>query len=254
MIPLRTEWRALTDTGAVRRHNEDRYLASDALGLWAVADGMGGMARGDWAADVVVEALAAAPRAESLAAMVSAARLALDRANELILAESELRGERMGSTAVVAIIRERELALIWLGDSRAYLVRDGVLRRLTRDHSQVMDLVERGVITETEAAAHPLRNVLTRAVGVARPLEPGALTSALEADDLLLLCSDGLHGVVGEAEMRAAFDREPVESAAATLIRRCHELGAPDNITLVAVAVHEPTLVRFEPIATGFRS
>ncbi|SFG05376.1 protein phosphatase/serine/threonine protein phosphatase Stp1 [Novosphingobium sp. CF614] len=245
MIPIRAEWQAVTDVGAVRKLNEDRYFASDELGTWIVADGMGGLERGDWASTQVVEAVAGIGYDPSVAAMVERTRAALEMANERILAEAEQAGKQMGSTAVVLIIRERAFAVAWVGDSRAYLLRGNRLYRLTRDHSQVQELIDHGVIDETAAATHPLRNVLTRAVGVARPLVMDSITDTLQDEDLLLLCSDGLYGVIGEQEMEATLASQPFERAARIMVERCHELGAPDNITLIGVSTCEVTLVHY---------
>lgn len=246
MIPLRTEWQAKTDLGSVREINEDRYFASDALGLWAIADGMGGMARGDWAASQVVEALAALPRADDLDTMLQRAAAALERANAAIRTESAMRGEQMGTTAVLLVVRERDFGVVWIGDSRAYLVRQGKLHRLTRDHSQVRELVDRGLLDEASAARHPLRNVLTRAIGVADPpLGLEMIRDQLEADDLLLLCSDGLYGVVDEDELETVLNGVRLDALGDALVARCIEGGAPDNITLVALSVTEATLIQF---------
>lgn len=245
MIPIRAEWQALTDVGAVRKLNEDRYFASDDLGIWIVADGMGGLERGDWASTQVVEAVAALSYHEDLDATVDAIRGALERANEQILSESEAAGKQMGSTAVALVIRGRHFAIAWVGDSRAYLLRAGRLYRLSRDHSQVQELIDHGVIDEAAATTHPLRNVLTRAVGVARPLVMDSMTDTLLDDDLLLLCSDGLYGVIGEQEMEATLSSQPFERAATTMFERCHALGAPDNITVIGVSTSEVTLVQY---------
>lgn len=245
MIPIRAEWQAVTDVGAVRKHNEDRYFASDALGVWMVADGMGGLEKGDWASTQVVDAVSALPYDESLEGTLGTIRAALERANETILSESEAAGKQMGSTAVALAIRERRFGIAWVGDSRAYLLRDKRLYRLTRDHSQVQELVDHGVIDETAAATHPLRNVLTRAVGVARPLVVDTLDDALLDEDLLLLCSDGLYGVIGEQEMEATLNAQSLDQASHTMIERCHALGAPDNITIVGVSTAEVTLVHY---------
>lgn len=245
MIPIRAEWQAVTDVGAVRKHNEDRYFASDGLGVWMVADGMGGLEKGDWASTQVVEAVAGLGYAESLEATLETIRGALEQANERILGEAERVGKQMGSTAVALVIRERRFGIAWVGDSRAYLLRGGRLYRLTRDHSQVQELVDHGVIDEAAAATHPLRNVLTRAVGVARPLVVDTMDDALLDEDFLLLCSDGLYGVIGEQEMEATLTSQPFEQAAHAMVERCHALGAPDNITLVGVSTAEVTLVQY---------
>lgn len=245
MIPIRAEWQALTDVGAVRKHNEDRYFASDTLGIWMVADGMGGLERGDWASTQVVEAVGALAWNADLDATLEDIRSAVAQANEIILSESEQVGKQMGSTAVALVIRERRFGIAWVGDSRAYLLRGRRLYRLTRDHSQVQDLIDHGVIDEAAAATHPLRNVLTRAVGVARPVQMDIVVDALEDEDLLLLCSDGLYGVIGEQEMEATLSTMNFEAAAQTMIQRCHELGAPDNITVIGISTAEVTLLHY---------
>lgn len=246
VIPLKTVWFAATDVGVVREVNEDRYLASDELGLWLVADGMGGLARGDWAASTVTDVAAAMQRHETLRAMMEAAAAALHEANERIMIESAARSAQMGTTAVMLVVRGRDFGVVWVGDSRCYLLRDRKLHRLTRDHSQVQEMVDRGLINEAAAAVHPMRNVLTRAVGVTGPLLMDSITDTLRPDDLLLLCSDGLYGVIGERELEATLTREPVDRAGEILIRRCHQLGAPDNITMIAVVAAEATLVRLD--------
>lgn len=245
MIPIRAEWQAVTDVGAVRKHNEDRYFASDQLGIWMVADGMGGLEKGDWASTQVVEAVGALTWQDGLDDTLEAIRGALDLANERILSESESVGKQMGSTAVALVIRERRFGVAWVGDSRAYLLRGQRLYRLTRDHSQVQELIDHGVIDEAAAATHPLRNVLTRAVGVARPLQMDKMADALHDEDLLLLCSDGLYGVIGEHEMETTLNSLPFEQAAQTMLERCHALGAPDNITVIGVSTSEVTLVHY---------
>ena len=251
MIPLRTEWHALTDTGRVRAHNEDRYCAAEALGVWAVADGMGGLARGDWAATAVVEAIVALPRDEDLAVMLDAVADAIQAANRRVLAESVSAGAQMGTTVVALVIRDRHFGVVWAGDSRAYLLRDGTLHRLSRDHSQVQELIDRRLLTAEGAATHPLRHVLTRAVGVAEPLELDTITDALRPDDVFLLCSDGLHGVIDEAEIADHLAQISSSDAVDAMVAQCLARGAPDNVTVVTIVASEPTLLHFASIATA---
>jgi serine/threonine protein phosphatase PrpC len=251
MIPLRTEWQAVTDTGLVREHNEDRYCASAALGLWAVADGMGGLARGDWAATAVVEAVEGLQRIDDFEAMLAATAAAIRTANRRILGESQARGSQMGSTVVALIVRDRRFGLLWAGDSRAYLLRHRQLHQLSRDHSQVQELIDRGLLTPAAAATHPLRHVLTRAVGVAEPLELDMISDAIEPGDIFLLCSDGLHGVIDDAEIVAQL--ETIDSAEATraMVAQCIERGAPDNVTVVTIVASEPTLLHFASVSSS---
>lgn len=251
MKPIRTQWYAATDIGAVRRVNEDRYFASAENGVWAVADGMGGHARGDWAATQVIDSLVTLPKSEDLDAMIAEVRTKLENANAVILSEAEARGQQMGSTVLVMVVRDHAFGLCWAGDSRAYLLRDGILHRLTRDHSLVQEMVDLGMIKPEEAFTHPKRNVLTRAVGVSEAFEVDTQTYELLPDDVVLLCSDGLHGVLPEAEMAAILNGARADEASRALIDRCHELGAPDNITLVEVSTAEITLVRFGSTSDG---
>ena len=251
MGPMRLEWHAATDVGAVRKINEDRYFASEPLGLWAVADGMGGMSRGDWASTQAVEAVGLAVHRGDLEGMLHEAAGALRQANDAILAESEAQGTRMGTTAVVLVVRDNRFGVCWVGDSRAYLLRDRRLHRLTKDHSQVQDMVDHGIITAEEMERHPSRNVLTRAIGVQPDLAVDSIVDTVLPEDLFLLCSDGLHGVIGEAEICEILLRAPLPRAGAALIERCHALGAPDNVTLVTVAAEEVTLVQFGEGAAG---
>ncbi len=245
MIPLRTEGLGLTDTGLVREANEDRYWGSDAIGLWAVADGMGGLARGDRAATMVTAALATLPDVADFDAAVAATADAIRQANGEICALAAARGERMGSTVVALVIRDRRFGVLWCGDSRAYLFRGNQLHRLSRDHSQVQQLVDRGLIAEADAETHPMKNVLMRAIGINPGVEIDMVADAVLPGDLFLLSSDGLHGVINDRDIATLLANADPEVAGAEMIRRCHERGAPDNVTMMLVAVSEPTMLRF---------
>lgn len=248
IIALRTDTQALTDVGVVREINEDRYHAAEADGIWAVADGMGGMARGDWAAAAVIDAIAAAPATGDFDTATLAVAEAIRAANTRIIAESAARGAQMGSTIVALAIRDRQFGVLWTGDSRAYLLRGDALHRLTRDHSQVQELIDSGVITAEAAATHPLRHVLTRAVGIDEPVGIDLVSDKVLPGDVFLLCSDGLHGVIGEDEIAAYLRNVDSDDIAAAMVARCIERGAPDNVTLIAVAASEPTLLRFDAL------
>lgn len=249
MIPLRAEGLGVTDTGLVREINEDRFLASDAAGLWAVADGMGGLSRGDRAAAAVTASLAALPNGGDLEAAVANAAAAVQAAGAAIHAEAAAHDVRMGTTLVAMLVRDRRFAVLWCGDSRAYLLRDHCLHRLTRDHSQVQQLIDAGLVQPHEAEVHPLRHVLTRAVGTEPAAQLDMVSDVLRPGDLFLLCSDGLHGLVTDAELMTALVRPDLSAAAAELVALCRTRGAPDNITLVTVLVHEPTLLQIGQLA-----
>jgi serine/threonine protein phosphatase PrpC len=135
---------------------------------------------------------------------------------------------------------------LWAGDSRAYLLRAGRLHRLTRDHSQVQEMIDRGLIAPEAAAGHPMGHVLSRAVGVEPSVEVASVIDTAADGDVFLLCSDGLHGVLTDDEIAAVLDRAQPD-VPATLIRHCLARGAPDNVTIVTVALDETTALIFQP-------
>jgi serine/threonine protein phosphatase PrpC len=241
---LRIESAATTHAGCVRQVNEDRWCARAEDGLWAVADGMGGHAHGDWAAHAVVQALesAAVPAAVDLA--IQAAADAVHSANRRIWSESQRRGQQMGSTVVALTVQGDRFAVLWVGDSRAYLLRAGALTPLTRDHSQVQEMVDRGLLSQAEAAHHPRRNVLARAIGVGARLAVDVVTDVVEPGDLFLLCSDGLTGLVDDGEL-AALLTGAGQLMVDALVALALERGAPDNVTAVLVGVQEATKLDF---------
>ncbi|NEX23926.1 serine/threonine-protein phosphatase, partial [Thiorhodococcus mannitoliphagus] len=156
----------VTHPGRIRSVNQDAYLDRPELGLWVVADGMGGHASGGMASALIVERMAAMPRPQLLGAAVDAASEILRRVNRELVAEAELlHGDIIGSTVVAVIAVGDHCGLLWAGDSRGYRLRDGVLQQLTLDHTQVQEMVDQGVLTSEQAESHPLSNVLVRAVG-----------------------------------------------------------------------------------------
>lgn len=230
-----------THEGRVRRLNEDSLLEAPQLGLWAVADGMGGHAAGEVASRRVVEALATLPAPASGFGFVRDAGEALKRANAELIAFAAGRGaDVVGSTVVVLLAVDGHWACLWAGDSRGYLFRDGRLSRLTRDHSLVQELVDKGALTPAEARASRRGNVITRAVGVDPVLELEMAQGPTQAGDLFLLCSDGLTGVLEDREIETLLARTPsLEACAERLVEAALERSAPDNVTAV--------LVRAEP-------
>lgn len=234
--PLELVASAATHPGRVRRNNEDAYCARPDIGLWAVADGMGGHEGGEFASSAIVEALDRVEIAEPFEAACRAVAGAIQAANARIHDGGAEGKAQMGSTIVALLARDSHFALFWAGDSRAYLLRDGALRRLTRDHTQVQALIERGILSEADAASNPMSHVLARAVGIEPHVEIDVIVDMMRPDDVFLLCSDGLHGTMGEDEIRdflsAAADRGVVDE----MVARTLELGAPDNVTVVTVA------------------
>lgn len=236
-----------TDVGKARDQNEDSLLRRPEAGLWAVADGMGGLERGQWASTEVAAALKAALLSGDFDEDARRVADAIHGVNRRIHAESEASGDRMGSTVVALLVNGRRFAVLWAGDSRAYLLRSGELHRLTRDHTQVQELVEEGLLTPEDAMHHPMSHVLTRAAGVEPGLEIDAIADEAEVGDVFLLCSDGLHGVVSDAEIALALGLERLPAACDRLIELCLARGAPDNVTLITVGCQEATLLSPAP-------
>jgi protein phosphatase len=228
-----------TDTGNVRATNQDRLLVEG--DLVAVADGMGGHRAGEVASQLAVQTLkevfAADPTAAGLVQAVHEANRALRQRAD---AEPDLHG--MGTTiAAVALVTdggEKRLAIVNVGDSRAYLLQQGQLSHLTSDHSLVADLVRAGELSEEEARTHPRRNVLTRALGVAPDVEPHVSQAVPARGDRLLLCSDGLFNELDEDEIAAVLSTVTEPNAAAEqLVLAAKEHGGSDNITAVVLDV-----------------
>jgi len=224
-----------THVGRVRTENEDAVAPVDGRPLWAVADGMGGHARGAWAAATVCAAVARTRLTGVLDADCEALADALGDANDHIRAEGERGGATIGTTVVALLVAGGRYACLWAGDSRVYRLRDGDFRQITRDHSQVEELVAAGVLTREQARDHPLGNVVTRAVGVAADLALDVVEDALLPGDAFLLCSDGLTKAVADADAAAVLAAVPPEAACARLIDMTLAAGAPDNVSLVIV-------------------
>lgn len=219
-------------TGLVRGHNEDRFMATPPL--IAVADGMGGAQAGEVAAATAVE------RLEALGGEVDAGALrgAVEDANRRIRAMAEANPAQagMGTTLTAALIRDGHADLVHVGDSRAYLLRGGELRRLTEDHSLVAELVRRGELAPDEAERHPNRNVITRALGAEATIEVDQIGLDLQDGDVLLLCTDGLSAYVPEDEVRDIVATAPrLQQAADALVARANRAGGIDNTTVVLV-------------------
>src|ERR1700730_8562565 len=234
-----SDWRfrssAVTHAGAVRAHNEDSYVDRPDLGLWAVADGAGGHQAGDIASRIITDTLQALPPELGATALLAGVRQRLAQAHNALLAEAERRGGHavLASTVVVLLARDDYFACLWAGDSRAYLLRGGRFRQLTRDHSLVQELFDSGVISAAEAVHHPSANIITHAIG-ADVLELDKVTDRLLPGDRFLLCSDGLFKALPEPELArilAAEDDLPAER----LLRAALNQHADDNVTAVAV-------------------
>jgi serine/threonine protein phosphatase PrpC len=242
----------LTDTGCERTENEDYYCYAEPadaatyerLGrLAVVADGMGGHAGGQVASgiavDVVRERYFSAIDEDPAEALQTAFSEAHAEIQRRAFASPALHG--MGTTCTAAAVRDHHLYFGHVGDSRLYLLRNGAIARLTRDHSVVGRLVEQGVITPEEAAARPDRNVLTSALGMEAPIEADFSQDAiaLNAGDVLLIATDGLHGLVADDEILTVAAGAAPRQACIELVRMAKERGGHDNITLQILRVSE---------------
>ena len=242
---LRIHAGAGTHEGMVREINEDSFVAAEQSGLWAVADGMGGHENGEWASARLIEALETGPLPDDFDEACREIGERIHRANDLIFRTGSERGTQMGTTIVSLFARGTRFAILWVGDSRAYLLRGGQLLQLSRDHSQVQEMVDRGLLTAEEAENHPMGHVLNRAVGVADAVEVDVIQDEVEAGDTFLLCSDGLHGYVEEEDIGRLLASSTPEQAVEGMIAAALAKGAPDNVTVVAVRFVEPTFLVF---------
>jgi serine/threonine protein phosphatase PrpC len=227
-----------SDTGRQRRANEDSFFVR--APLFVVADGMGGAQAGEVASRLAAETFAAGlpDDGTSEQRLERRAREANQRIHEVSLEDRALNG--MGTTLTAAYLDGDELALAHVGDSRAYLLRDGELTRLTRDHTLVEELVRRGELTEEEAAEHPQRSIITRALGPEPDIDIDLHTHRVRAGDVLLLCSDGLTGMIGEEEVQEILSSATkLADAGRRLVHAANEAGGRDNITVVLFRLEE---------------
>lgn len=232
---MRYQWAARSDVGQVRHQNEDSVLpgpgtaGSDEHLVAAIADGMGGAAGGEVASATAIATVAAV--SGEVAIRIEAANLAVIDA-----AASRPRLKGMGTTLTLAIFQpDGRLQLGHVGDSRAYVLRDGQLTQVTTDHSFVSEMLASGRMTEAEAEVHPYRSVLTRVVG----LDPAVEVEVVEIDvapgDRILLCSDGVTAMIDDAAIQAALSGEDAAAVADALVEAANAAGGVDNISVVVV-------------------
>jgi serine/threonine protein phosphatase Stp1 len=228
---------ARTHVGTVRRRNEDAVLERAEIGLWVVADGAGGHERGDYASSRIIAALREVDAALAGRSLVAEVKRRLAEVNRELREKAATIGANalVASTVAVLLIFDRESCCLWAGDSRLYRMRAGRLVQLSRDQSHVQDLVDRGEIAPEEAAAHPLANVVTNLIGGFDQLVLEERHDRLEPGDTLLLCSDGLSGTLGDAEIAAVLTGSPASAAADRLIQCALDQGARDNVSAVVV-------------------
>lgn len=235
-----------TDAGLVRLINEDRAAVRDewnGFTLAVVADGMGGHQAGEIASQMAIEFVETEMRSVGADMTVDerkeAVREAIVKANDRVFefASKQPRYQGMGTTVVAALASSHDLIIGHIGDSRAYLVSGSAIRQLTEDHSLVNELIKSGQITPEEANIHPLRNVVTRALGTDKQVEVDIIHTPWQAGDVLLLCSDGLSGLVSEREMYDVIvEARQLAWKVDKLVGRALEEGGGDNITVVLLA------------------
>lgn len=235
--PLEWKSAALSDVGCVRPVNEDSVFESEESKLWVVADGMGGHEIGDVASRSITENMQYVVPQEALSDYVDLVEDTILHVNQQLLdySNAELNGKTMGSTVVAMFIKGDVGVCLWAGDSRIYRLRQHRLQQLSRDHSQVEEMVRLGMITPEEMENHPDKNVITRAVGVESHLYIDLDVFNVQVGDTFLLCSDGLYNSVSEAKICEMLSgREPL-SCAQTLIDEALANGVDDNVSVVVV-------------------
>ena len=224
-----------TDVGKVRANNQDAPIVSEKLRLYGVADGMGGHKGGEVASTSARDDLLR--ELEGKTPSVAALSGAIEEVNRQIYHQQEhddaLTG--MGTTLSVLWMSDNFVYIGHVGDSRVYLLRDGEFKQMTLDHSLVVQLVREGVLTEEEAQNHPMRNIITRAIGTDESVEVDVVVEERRKGDLWLACSDGLHGLVDDRQMRDALRQYAPEKAADVLLKAALDAGGRDNVTLVIV-------------------
>ncbi len=235
------QWRSASQThvGTARKVNEDACLERPEIGLWAVADGMGGHAAGDVASTMVVDSLRDLSLSEDQNSLINDIEGRLQGVNSQLrrYARSQGPGTIVGSTVAAFAGFGTKAICLWAGDSRIYRLRDSGLQQLTRDHSQVEELVALGMLNRDEAATHRERNVITRAVGAGPELEIELRIDELQAGDYYVLCSDGLNKAVSDEEIATIMLNSNVEETVRALLRLSLIRGARDNVTLVVIEI-----------------
>jgi serine/threonine protein phosphatase PrpC len=247
-MTLALRYSVRSDIGLLREGNEDSAYAGPHL--LAVADGMGGHAAGEVASAATITTIAPLdeedPGPDLVGALADAVAAANQRVQELITSDPATRG--MGTTLTALLWAEGYAALCHIGDSRAYLLRDGQFIRITRDHTFVQSLVDEGIITEDDVAAHPYRSLLLRALDGRMIAEPDLVPLETYPGDRYLLCSDGLSGVVSEQTLHQVLTSvRDLDEATSWLVRLAIEGGGPDNITCIVADVVDAHSSRIPP-------
>lgn len=235
---------AKTDIGSKRSMNQDyMYCNTEPVGgfqnLLIVADGMGGHRAGDYASRLCVETMVQSLEKSAHKTPVSLFEEAVTAANKAVFEESasHVEYEGMGTTVVACTLEENTLYIANIGDSRLYLIRDGI-EQITDDHSLVEEMVKQGNITESEARIHPQKNIITRALGINEEVQADFFEIDVEQGDVIMLCSDGLSNMIEDEDMEYIVkNSDTLQTAAESLVARANENGGNDNITVVLAEV-----------------
>ena len=234
---LEQTWKSVakTDIGTIRKVNEDGFLDTPDVGMWCVADGMGGHAKGDVASQMIVDSLQHIATTNSYPLSIQQVQHELQQVNNRLVAMASEKQAVIGSTVVVLVFDQQNAHCIWAGDSRIYRLRNNKLTRLTQDHSQVEEMVQQGLLTPEEAERHPNANVITRAVGASDELDLDVVSDVRLDGDKYFLCSDGLNKVMDDTEIEQLLLNTSLDSIAPLLIHTSLERKARDNVTVVVV-------------------
>jgi protein phosphatase len=243
---LERTWKSVakTDIGTVRKVNEDGFLDTPNVGMWCVADGMGGHAKGDVASKMIVDELQGIANMYAYPISSQHVMHALQQVNAKLVDMADEKQAVIGSTVVVLIFDQQYAHCIWAGDSRIYRLRNNKLTRLTQDHSQVEEMVQQGILTPEEAERHPNANVITRAVGASDELDLDLVTDVRLDGDKYFLCSDGLNKVMDDVEIENLLLNTPLDIIAPLLIQTSLERNARDNVTVLVVD-NQPSVETF---------
>jgi len=229
----------ITDVGKARKHNEDSMLDRGEIGLWVVADGMGGHAKGDVASKMIVDAMKKVHEGVKLESYIDDIEERLVEVNQRLVAKARESEKKttIGSTVVLMLAYDKYCVYAWAGDSRLYRLRKKELRQMTTDHSQVEVYIEQGLISREEAVVHPHGNMITRAVGAAEVLYVDMDIQEMQSGDRYLLCSDGLTKHTNDPEFEEMLQVGTPEECCKTMIDQTLERGAGDNVTVIIIDV-----------------
>jgi serine/threonine protein phosphatase PrpC len=234
---FRFETGTATHTGRVREVNEDGLFADPDWGVWLVADGMGGHENGRLASMTIVEEVSTIGSAVSAPDLLARFRDRIFRANAKLLKAADTQGHNViiGSTVAAILVYGGHYACVWSGDSRIYRVRGDEIHQVSRDHTEVQELVDNGTVTLAEARNWPRRNVITRAVGIFDDPELDLVQGELKTGDVFVVCSDGLTGPVEDSEILHSIAAHAPQGACDALIELALDRGARDNVTVIVV-------------------